>query len=174
MKKVSGSLLDKMAPVIRFEFGDGPEDVPLLKARISQVTQYVHLAASENPEARLAGKQALEKLMRQCLEAELGQYVGSVKQSLRGAEGARIRWGDASREVVARVIASLAIEQDNLGYKSTDELWPLFYSELDNERLGPKETGDGLRVSWEGNSKGITRKRFNNLISEARGNSPKT
>ena len=169
MKK-GKSLLDTMAPVYRFKFDDGHQDISMLKARLSEVTQLVTLATSEDPESRSVAKAALEKLMRQYLEAELRQYVEAVRQSEKGKKGASKRWGNPeSREFYLQLIATLAMSQDQMGPISPADLWPLFFSELDNAGMGPKETNDGKHMAWEDNPDGISFKTFSNRISVVRG-----
>lgn len=168
MKK-GRSLLDTMAPVYRFRFDEGYQDISMLKVRMDEVTQLVTLATSTAPESRSAGRAALEKLMRKYLEAELRQYVEAVRQSEKGKKGAAKRWGSLeSREVYTQIITSLALSRDEFGPLPISGLWSLFYSKLDDARMGPKETIQGKHIVWEENPEGVSFKTFSNSISKTR------
>lgn len=74
---------------------------------------------------------------------------------------------DGEDIAITDIIASLALREDELGdYLPHDELWGVFFAELDRLGLDPSESADGESIKYRSGS--IARKRFANAIGETR------
>lgn len=99
------------------------------------------------------------------------EAVYSEIQRDKGVAGAEARWGD--RDYQNKVIASLAARKDWMGFEPIPDLWSLLFSRLDLDGMHPEDTSgakpvESDRITWEGNSEGITYKRFRNKVGECR------
>lgn len=78
-------------------------------------------------------------------EVELQRRIKdeSNTNSIKGSRGAQVRW--AEHEQITDIIKSLAGKRDAIGdYYKPSDLWPEFYSMLDEKRLKPVERGKPL------------------------------
>lgn len=97
------------------------------------------------------------------MQSEYEKYLTRQKQSARLASAAR--WGE--QQEANAIIERLAQCRDALGdHMPAKELWPEFFSALDELGLDPKELG--FRIIWDGNEKGITLSTFSSRISRLR------
>jgi len=94
------------------------------------------------------------------------------RQAASGAKGAEGRW--PSERPDEEIIKQLASKLDQLGDPlPAKDLWCDFHSCLDEKGLHPHDTSganvkDTDRMTWSGNSNGLTFKTFKNLLSRNR------
>jgi len=97
------------------------------------------------------------------------------RQSEKSKKAHEKRWGDKELRLhIEELISKLAKLEDYGERYKTRDLWPLFYSALDDYGLDPDDTSgevikDADRMTWTGDDKGISYKTFENKITKARG-----
>lgn len=109
-------------------------------------------------------------------EAESHSFANThrARQKEKSKKAHEKRWGDKElRLLIEAVISGLAMYEEYGEKPKTKDLWPLFYSALDEYGLNPNDTSNDLvkdfdRITWSGNDKGISYKSFENKITKAR------
>ncbi|MCY1378421.1 hypothetical protein D9M69_660570 [compost metagenome] len=141
---------------------------------------------SDDPILRAQGQEAFRRISQELHDAKLELYLERLRQaearSAAGKSGANARWGkreESSIESALGLIASLAACTDRWGLNlSAKELWPEFYSGLDQLGVAPEEHGaddttNSSRITWAGNPGGMQFSTFKKQLSIARGESKK-
>ena len=91
------------------------------------------------------------------------------RQSSSGQRGAKARWGGGEQEIVNTIIARLAKQKDGLGDPEPPfELWPQFFSALEDRGLRPHEAEAGDAVTYGDHATRITFEAFRRHVQRAR------
>lgn len=143
--------------------------------------QLFQLAAGVNsdiPDVRNYSRESLQVIAQELYELKMELYVQRLELSEAGKKGAKKRWGgdslSGSEGEVRNIIAALAIKNGEWGgHLTSKELWPEFYSKLDEAGLNPKDDAgpdidDDSWVKWDGRPNGMTFRVFKNKLSAAR------
>lgn len=161
------------------DFGGDKVERSWLEFMTKQLIQLGTGVNSDIPDVRDYSRERLKGIAQELYELKMELYVQRLQLSEAGKKGAEKRWRGIglsdSDNGVRNIIAALAIKIDGWGgYLTSKELWPEFYSKLDEAGLNPKEDGrpnidDGSWIIWDGHPNHMTFRVFKNKLSIARG-----
>lgn len=164
-----------------YKFDDGStERISWVDQETKLLCSYAGMYRSDDPILRMDGRLAFERTAQDLHDTKVELYLERLKRerySESGKRGAAARWGERDSEAIEQaleLIATLAAYTDRwsagLGAK---ELWPEFYSGLDElglnpSEIGPQETDETSRITWDGNAEGMQFSTFSTKLSTAR------